>query len=287
MIARALHRFLDAPEPIWRIELIRALSPIAILCFLSSRLAHPNEWLGVGGFRVPDLGGDQHQAMYLPALPEPLALLLSATLIVSGVLVALGVRVRISAIVFAAALAWVGLADRLSAFTVTKLAPVIAIGLAASAAGTALTIRKDRVPWTELRPAGALRFFQALIVVFYSASGFCKARGDWLKVPDVLFTHLHDSYQTTVSLALASSLPRAAWTIVQGFVLLLELLAPIWFGWKTTRPFALLAAVLMHALIGLMFWPVRWFALLMIVLLVGCFVPESLVDQAFSRGKRE
>jgi hypothetical protein len=61
---------------------------------------------------------------------------------------------------------------------------------------------------------------------------------------------------------------------MQASVLAFEALAPLWFGLRWTRPVALLFGLGMHLMIGVMFGPVVWFALLMMTLLVGCFLPD-------------
>jgi hypothetical protein len=127
--------------------------------------------------------------------------------------------------------------------------------------------------------SGSVRFFQLLVPIIYCASGIAKARGDWLHQPYVLWTHLHSSYQTSVTLFLANVLPPFAWTLFQVMTLVLESFAPLWFGWSRTRPYALLAAVSMHAMIGLMFGPVRYFAMLMATLLVASHLSERRVEQ--------
>ena len=119
-------------------------------------------------------------------------------------------------------------------------------------------------------------------MVFYCSSGVAKAQGDWLKNPLVLYTHLHDTYQTPVAFFLMRAMPPLGWTLLQGVTLSLEIFAPLWFSFARTRTLALVTAVGMHVMIGLMFGPVRWFALLMITLLLGCFLP----DAAFSRLER-
>ena len=47
-----------SPLPVLRIEIVRIVAPLAMLGFMSGRLAHADEWIGDAGFRVPDLGGD-------------------------------------------------------------------------------------------------------------------------------------------------------------------------------------------------------------------------------------
>jgi phage-related holin len=65
--------------------------------------------------------------------------------------------------------------------------------------------------------------------------------------------------------------------------LALETFAPLWFSWSRTRPYALLAAVGMHAMIGLMFGPVRYFAMLMATLLIASHLSEELLAKLTDR----
>jgi hypothetical protein len=134
--------------------------------------------------------------------------------------------------------------------------------------------------------AGSVRFFQVLLPVFYSGSAFAKGKGGWLQHGTVLFTHLHDSYQTAFSWWVANTFPAWLWTLFQTIVFALEAGSPLWFAWRRTRPWALLVAVGMHAMIGVMFWPVRWFSLLMITLWCGAFLPEDWLERAEARLSR-
>ena len=282
-ILRRLHAWIDEPRSVLRIEIVRIFAPLAILGFMSGRLVHADEWVGDAGFRVPDLGGDWRQPLYIPALPSWAAWAVAAAMVISGLACCLGVKTRASALVFASAIAFAALSDRLASYTVTKLSPAIMLAVAISPAGARFGIdactkrkRSGKRP-KRLRTSGAARFLQILPVVMYSASGIAKARGDWLKEPLVLWTHLHDSYQTPIAFALASVLPAWTWTLSQAMVLAFELLAPLWFALSRTRTGALLFGLTMHAMIGLMFGPVLWFALLMMTLLVAGYLPERLL----------
>ncbi len=281
---RQLGEWLEEPLPVLRIEIVRIVAPLAVLGFMSGRLVHADEWLGDAGFRVPDLGGDWRQPLFVPALPAPAAWAVAVVMVVAGLAVAAGVKTRASALTFAVTLAFVALSDRLAAFTVSKLSPAVMVGLAAGPAGTRLgvdawlTARRTKAAPPKELAMPAMRFLQLLPVTIYSASGIAKARGDWLSTPLVLWSHLHDSYQTALSYTLASSLPGWSWTLMQGLVLAFELFAPLWFGWSRTRTGALVFALGMHAMIGLCFGPVLWFALLMIALVSGAFVPERVLE---------
>jgi hypothetical protein len=280
----ALSRWLDEPVPVLRVEIVRIAAPLAILGFMSGRLAHADEWIGDAGFRVPDLGGDWRQPLYVPPLPSALAWAVAVAMIAAGLACAVGYKTRASALVFAATLVFVAVSDRLAAFTVSKLSPAVILGVAAGPAGTRLGLdawlagRRGAPAPEALRPMGSVRFLQLLPVTIYSASGIAKARGDWLSTPLVLWSHLHDSYQTRLSFALASILPGWSWTLMQGLVLAFEVLAPLWFAMERTRTYAFVFGLGMHAMIGLCFGPVVWFALLMMTLLVGAWLPEPFFE---------
>jgi uncharacterized membrane protein YphA (DoxX/SURF4 family) len=285
---RAIEQVFE-PQPIVRLEVIRIAAPLAILGFMAARIAHPGDWLADTGFRVPDLDGAWQQPAFLPPLPLWAAYLVCAGLVASGLATAAGAATRVASACFAVLLVYVALADRLSAFTVSKLAPVVALALCLSPAGARYSVdawwrrrRKPGAPLPTLVSWGCVRFFQVLLPVFYMSSGFLKAKGDWLTEPYVLWTHLHTSYQTPVSWFLANHVPPAGWTVMQATTLLFEALAPLWFAVRLTRPFALAYGVAMHAMIGLMFGPVIWFSTLMIVLLVGSYAPAPWLERALA-----
>jgi hypothetical protein len=287
-------RWLDKPVPVLRLEVVRIGVPLAVLGFMSSRVAHADEWLGNAGFRVPDLGSsDYRQPLYIPALPEWGSSLVAFTLVASGLAVAAGFRARRAAIVFAAMAALVALSDRLAAFSVSKLAPVIGVALAASPCGQRFGVdawlQKRKDPDAALPSevaSGSVRFFQVLLPVFYCASGIAKARGDWLSESYVLWSHLHDTYQTAITVAIANATPKVMWPFLQTVVLGFEALAPVWFLWPKTRGGALVVGLGMHFMIGLMFGPVRYFALLMGTLLIGAYGPASLLERIAASARR-
>jgi uncharacterized membrane protein YphA (DoxX/SURF4 family) len=275
VIAR-VREWIAAPQPIARLALVRVVAPLVILGFLSSRLVHADEWLSTRGFQLPDLGGgDWRQPLYLAPLPPWAAFAVAGVTTAVGVALAIGLMTRLSAALFAAATAYLALADRLEAFTVSKLAPMIALALAFSSAGErfSLDARLGQGARRTHAPGGSLRFFQLFLVVMYSASGIAKIRGDWLTRP-VLFSLLHDSYQSAFAYFMASHLPLPAWTVLQAATVVFEVGAPLWFALPWTRRPALGVGLAMHALIGLMFGPVIWFSALMCLLLLACFGPS-------------
>jgi hypothetical protein len=278
--------WLDEPQPILRLELTRILAPLAILGFLSSRLVAVDEWVGDGGFRLPDFHDVARHPIDVPALTGAGPTFFAAVVVVAALAVSVGFHPRKAALVLGVAVVYAALGDRLSTFTVTKITPAIAFALAASPCGSAYSLQS----WLRRRadPAfrspvhvagGSVRFFQVFLCTMYGASGLAKMRGDWLNHPLVLWTHLHDNQQTRFSVFMANTMPGAGWNLAQGAVLLFEVLAPLWFLFPRTRTPALIFALGMHAFIGASFWPVRWFALLMSSLLLGAFLPERVLER--------
>jgi hypothetical protein len=273
-----------SPQPIERLETVRILAPLAILGFLSTRLWHVGSWLTDAGFVVPNLGRDDYrQPLYLGSVPVWLAILVAVLTVASGISTSLGYKTRVASGVFAALLAYLALADRLEAFTVSKLGTVVAVALFASPAGGRYSIDARARPAGSAPPThvnwGNVRFFQLLLVFMYASSGIAKASGGWLGNPHVIWSHLHDSYQTAIAYLLASTVPAFGWTIFQYMTLAYELGAPIWYAWARTRIAALVVGLGMHATIGLMFGPVVWFSLLMMSLLLASFAPLPLLTR--------
>jgi uncharacterized membrane protein YphA (DoxX/SURF4 family) len=281
------------PRPIERLAALRILGALAVLGFMSSRIVHADDWLSTAGFHVPVLLDDAHNPAGLPPLPVWAAWAVASCLALAGIATVLGVATRWSAGLFALLLAYVALADRLAAFTVSKVSPVLMLTLALSPSGARYSVdawlRRRRDPAAVLPthvPGGSIAFIQILLPVFYFSSGIAKSRGDWLSEPYVLWTHLHDSYQTWVSWAVANYLPARLFTLIQAAVLAFEVGAPLWFGLRWTRPYALAFGVGMHFMIGLMFGPVIWFSLMMISLLISGYAPERWLARALTLRRR-
>jgi hypothetical protein len=275
-----LDAWLTRPQPVERVVLIRVVVSVAVLGFLSSRLVHADHWLSPVGFHVPDLAGDWRQPLYLPAIPPGAAWALAALIVVAGVCLAVGLFTRAAAGLFAGLVAYVALADRLEAFTVTKLAPMLSLALCLAPAGVAYSVdawRQGRTRSPDRTAGGLVRFVQIFLAVMYSGAGLAKLRGDWL-AGDVLWSHLHDSYQTAFAWALVQAVPRWGWQALQYATLVFEV--GVWFLLPWTRTPALIVGVGMHAMIGLMFGPVVWFALLMGGLLVASYAPERWLLRA-------
>jgi len=272
--------WLEEPVPLARLAFVRILMPLVALGFMSARLAHAPHWIGDAGFRVPDLGRHWAQPLYVPGLPTWAAWSVAAAMIVSGLTTCIGFKTRPSALVFAATLVFCALSDRLAAYSVSKLSPVIILAIAAGPAERVLSVdawlrrRRTGKKWKTVGTCGSIRFLQLLPVTIYMASGIAKARADWLHEPLVLYSQIHGSYQTWIAYTLARAIPAWLWTTLQGMVLCFESTAPVTFAIRKTRPYALVFGLGMHAMIALMFGPVVWFSLLMITVLSAGWLPD-------------
>ena len=288
MSVRAKPEPYSVPQPIERLEFIRVFAPLAVLGFLSSRFAHVAHWLTDVGFVVPPRAtSDYRQPLYIPPIPVWLAVMVAFGTIASGIATSLGFRTRWSSGIFAALLAYLALADRLEAFTVNKLGTIVALALFVSPAGARYGIdarRDERID--PAKPTfvtwGNVRFFQALVMFMYLGSGIAKIRGGWLTDPNVIWSHLHDSYQTGFTYFMARTVPALGWAIFQYVALAYEVGAPLWYFLPKTRLYALYVGLGMHATIGFMFGPVIWFSLLMSVLLLGSFAPVAWLKAALT-----
>jgi len=281
-----------APQPIERLATIRVLAPLCILGFLSSRFVHVEHWLTDVGFVVPAIGQDDYrQPAHFPPLPVFGAWLIAGLTIATGLCTSLGYKTRWTSGAFAALLAYLSLADRLEAFTVNKLGTVVAFALFLTPSGARYGIDALRAGHGRHVPThaswGNVRFFQALLVAMYAASGIAKLKGGWLDSPHAIWTHLHDSYQTDLTYFLAATAPPLAWTIFQYATLVYETLAPLWFGLLRTRFVALFVGLGMHATIGVMFGPVVWFSLLMMVLLLASSAKPAWLQRGLTLVWRE
>lgn len=286
-------QWLDRPQPIERLAFLRIVLPLVILGFLSSRLVHADHWLSPIGFRVPDLGGnDWRQPLYLPPVSPQMAWVIAAVTALAGILLASGLFTRPAAGVFTILLVYLALADRLEAFTVSKLAPMLALVLLVSPSGARYGLDAwRRASRGAVTPApthvsgGTIRFLQVFLTVMYFGAGVAKLRGGWLSV-NVLWSHLHSDYQTDFAWLAIRMFPDWAWQVLQDLTLIFEVGAPLWFSLRWTRRFALFGGLGMHAMIGLMFGPVMWFALLMSTLLVGVYAPERWFRVVSARANR-
>src|SRR5262249_58152568 len=117
---------------------------------------------------------------------------------------------------------------------------VLALTLTLSPAGTRWSVDGLRKKSTAtLVSAGYVRSFQVLVVCFYMASGIAKWNGDW-PLGNVIWSQIHDSYQTVVAYGLGRIIPSWGWIGLQIGTLVYEMGAPLWFGFRPTPPVALL-----------------------------------------------
>ncbi len=173
-----------------RLEVIRILASLAIVGFMASRIVNAEDWLSTDSFLACPLQSGERLAaagVVRGAVGHGMAWTVAIALGVSGLAVAAGAYTRIASAVFTVLLFYVALADRLSAFTVSKIGPVIVLALFLTPSGSRWSVdawlRRRREPGyapPELVSGGCVRFFQFMLPVFYCSSGVRKALGDWM-----------------------------------------------------------------------------------------------------------
>ena len=106
----------------------------------------------------------------------------------------------------------------------------------------------------------------AMLVIIYWAAGWTKAfnGGAWLEHADSLKLAVAGFHRTELAAWAVRSWPDGIWTAGQYGTLVLEIGAPIWFLWRRTRCWALLAGVGLHVGIALMMRNVGLFSLQMV-----------------------
>ena len=117
--------WIHEPLPVLRLELMRIAAPLAILGFMSSRLDTRTSGSASAASTCRTSGGTGASRSDVPPLPDALAWGLAVVMVVSGLACAAGFWTRRSGLVFAATLAFVAVDDRLAAFTVSKMSPVV------------------------------------------------------------------------------------------------------------------------------------------------------------------
>ncbi|WP_181233588.1 HTTM domain-containing protein [Enhygromyxa salina] len=291
MTARALHWALGPVSAI-RLESFRWTTTLVLLIYTLTWSLEASEWLTPVGYHVSAAASRGLQ------LPIPLlgrGSLVAFLLIYVGSMVGilLDLRPRLCSYVVFMGLLYVTLADRLSAFSMNKLALVAYLVLLLApwpATGSAGRDAPD-VPdapdssqdqeHPQLRSAWPLRILQATVLLQYVGAGVCKLRGNWLTNPQVLWLQAQDVYMTKFAAWMVREVPVWGWTVLQHGALAFELLAPLLLCVRRLRPLGFAWGLAMHVGIALMMHRVGLFSLSVVAYYV------LFVDEAHLFGLRE
>ena len=262
--------------------IVRVLAPIAILGFMSHRIIHADDWLSDAGFRVPLEIVDYRQPLPIPGLPVWAAWTVALAFLVSGLMTAAGAFTRWSASAFTALAIYVALADRLSAFTVSKLAPMIGLALALTPGGVVGSVdawRAKRTKPPTRVSGGCVSFFQIFCRCSTSRRGSRRPRARGSTTATSCGRTSTTRTRRTSATGSAGVMPMWMWPVLQITVLVFELGAPLWFSLRWTRTPAMIYGLGMHLMIGLMFGPGDLVLDLMMSLSIASYAPMRWLER--------
>ena len=284
-LARCAIDFWFAPVAPARFVLWQRVFSTTFLIFVAGWSMHAREWLTDYGYHVSANATNPVYPAPFPLVPQAwlvpfLVLLFASTL---GLIADAGGR-AIKLVVLGLAV-YIQLVDQTSSFTLNKLY-IFGFFLIAFASPSRPVVVVDG----SLQPrmsAWPVRVMQATLLIQYTTAGTCKAfLGDWLKRPDVLFTHAVGVYRTEIAGLAMQYLPAAFWTAAMIFALVFELFAAPLFMIPKLRRFGIAAGCLMHIGIALLMKDLIFFSLQMMSFYV-LFLSDAFcarVEEKLARG---
>ena len=254
------------PVPAIRLAAFRQAILLMLAIYMLARWMYAAEWLTAAGFH-PSRAADRINAPQLPLLPPALLPVLGVGLFGSITLALVGWLRRPATIVALLLVIYVSLVDPISAFTLNRLF-MFSLVLLALAPATAPD---------DTMPAWPVRILQLTLVLHYATSGVCKSlRGDWLTSDDVLWSQLQNIYMTDAAALFVRVTPTWAMTLLQHTALGFELLAPLLFGLRRLRPFALFIGISMHIMIAVTMYQLFYFSAQMVCFYLLFLDPATL-----------
>lgn len=253
----AWERFWYAPIDPVRLDAFRQAFTYTLVLYTLAWARDAGEWLTDLGYH-PSPRADRFASPHVPLLTPPAIVPFFAVYLGAMLAVIFGWARRPATWVVLAGVAYVSLADPISAFTINRLYVfgflVLALAPGPSGQGAAATI-----------PAWPVRVLQISLLLHYLGAGLCKAvAGDWLAADDVLWVQVHGLYRTEAAAWLLRVLPAGAWTLLQHAALGFELLAPLLFIPRRLRPIGFLLGVGLHLVVAVTMYQLIYFSLQMI-----------------------
>lgn len=265
-LAERWNEYWYGPMPAIRLAAFRQGVLFMLAIYMLARWSHAAEWLTSAGFH-PSPRADGVNTPQLPLLPPALLPYLGVALFGSIALAIVGWLRRPATIVALLVVVYVTLVDPVSAFTLNRLFILSLLLLALAPAPDP----------DDTAPAWPVRVLQLTLVVHYATSGVCKSlRGDWLTHNDVLWAQLQNIYMTDAAALFVRLTPMWAMTLLQHVALGFELLAPLLFGFRRLRPFALIIGLGMHIMIAVTMYQLFYFSAQMLCFYLLFIEPATL-----------
>lgn len=197
----------------------------------------------------------------LPTMPEWLVPIFGLSLLMAAGAVMLNRGRRLGLWVLFFIAVYVQAVDYLSTSAQNKMC-IALYALLATGPGLKWNQERQRLEVSRALPG----VIMAMLVIIYWAAGWTKAfqGGAWLAHADSLKLAVAGFHRTEMAAWALRLWPDWVWTAGQYGTLVLEIGAPIWFVWRRTRSWALLAGIGLHVGIALMMRNVGLFSLQMV-----------------------
>lgn len=257
-----LFHALTAPVDALPQRVFECCCTLAFLVMLGFNFWEWKDWLTGHGFH---LNAQEAAALGYPSpfptLPAWLVPLFAIGTLAASLAVMLNRHRRMGLwLLFAAAVYAQGV-DYLSTSAQNKIC-IALFALLATAPGFQRNPQTNRLEISRVLPLALM----LTLVIIYWAAGWTKAfgTGAWLDHEDTLKLAVAGFHRTELAAWALRVLPDFAWLAAQYGTLIFEIGAPLWFFWRKTRLWAVLAGVSLHLGIALMMRNVGLFSLQMV-----------------------
>lgn len=258
-----------------RLDAFRRVFALTFLCYMAFRFLDWREWLTSFGYHHDAATASCSRGEPFPLLPPWAVPAFGVATLGSSALLVLGRWVRPMAIVATACAVYAQRVDEISSYSLNKIYIVLFTILACAPSPAPLDPDVPRS--RRVVSAWPVRIVQVSLAIQYFTAGACKVlHGAWMKVDDVLYSQIIGTFRTDIAAALVRVLPRPVFGMLELATLAFELLAPLTFAWKRTRPYALIAGVVFHSFIALTMYSLFYFSAQIVAYYVLFLDPKTL-----------
>ena len=272
-----LDRILDwwfKPFNVQYIRIYEVLMCLTMVYYFGGYMLQMDWWVGELGFH-PSAAATSSHYLSPPQRPttEWFSAIVTTFYFLSGIYL-MGYGRRILNWVFFALAVYVQAMDQPSAFTINRMLILYFFMLGLQPFTQTVTDAAGKTK--EVISGWLVRIIQLTLTIQYTASGFCKMNGDWLKRLDIVWTQSQGHYKNLISAWAVNDLPMPMWWGLAIFTLAFETGAIVFFFWKRTRLWTVFIGLLMHIGIAILMKDLIYFSMQMMMAYVF-FLPEGWV----------